>query len=496
MQAINGTCDLKPSRYNVVFRINDTDTFYVFNCVRRSSAIVPRYFELVYGDASYRDTSSAESLSTLLKLGMVVTSKEAEENEIFTRVFFERFPAGGYLGLTICPTLNCPLACPYCYQRPSRITAKKEWNMSPDVEHAVLRFAEANLRGRDGLSVCWYGGEPLLRWNQFRRLSSNLRALVKEQGKNYHAGIVTSGWTLSEKKVCELVDEHGVTWVQVTLEMPPQRHQERRLGPKGENILPHLVKVITAAATHLTVDVRLNLAPDDLSDRTSQEIITFLTESGILQNPNVKAITPCLIDADLYYRAEKVRVELTDEGNFRNPPPTFSLEQLRAKVLRARVEAEGASSIEEERRLFSFFKRSLCGALQRDSFVVLPDGSLHKCWSTVGHEGEEVGNVMDGVNLSSPNLGKWLRFQLSDFKECQNCAIFPICLGGCAFYRLQNLPAEQRCMSGFIECLAKVATVEVHKALSLGKVTVTLVTSDLSSLPAYLVQDAPARAQS
>jgi len=264
-----------PSRYNLVYRINDTDTYFVFNCLRRSAAIVPGYFNLSSRPLEFSE-QTAPHRAKLRELGMLVPDARQERDELVAKVAFERFPGHGFLSLTILPTLNCPLYCPYCYQGSDKAIYHRHGSMKADVEEALLKFAEANLVGRAGLAVSWYGGEPLLRWKQFTRLSGKLVAVVEEAQKRYSATMVTSGWGLSDKRTRELAEKHRITSLQITLEMPPARHAERRLGPKGQNILRHLVEVVAAASKYLTVNLRLNLEAGGFFAETAHEKKFFL----------------------------------------------------------------------------------------------------------------------------------------------------------------------------------------------------------------------------
>ena len=62
--------------------------------------------------------------------------------------------------LTVCPTLACNFACPYCFQGHGRTYE----SMSREVRDEVVSLAERMLdaSGASRLRVTWFGGEPLL----------------------------------------------------------------------------------------------------------------------------------------------------------------------------------------------------------------------------------------------------------------------------------------------------------------------------------------------
>ena len=73
--------------------------------------------------------------------------------------------------LTIAPTMACNFACGYCFQGLLKPTKK----MGREVQDAILTFIKAQ-EGLKGLSVVWYGGEPLMGRDSIYRLSDSLIA--------------------------------------------------------------------------------------------------------------------------------------------------------------------------------------------------------------------------------------------------------------------------------------------------------------------------------
>jgi len=94
-----------------------------------------------------------------------------------------------YLSLTIAPTLNCNFMCPYCYEEEN---ARQVSFMSKEVTDNTLRFIKHQLNGPNaGVSISWYGGEPLLAVHTIQYISQELKKVI---GNRLSASITTNGF--------------------------------------------------------------------------------------------------------------------------------------------------------------------------------------------------------------------------------------------------------------------------------------------------------------
>src|SRR5690606_23118219 len=75
------------------------------------------------------------------------------------------------LSLTIAPTLDCNMCCPYCYED------KNKTVMSEEIQNKLIDFVERHLKDYpniESFTVTWYGGEPLLQKEIVYNLSREL----------------------------------------------------------------------------------------------------------------------------------------------------------------------------------------------------------------------------------------------------------------------------------------------------------------------------------
>lgn len=80
-----------------------------------------------------------------------------------------------------------------------------------------------------------------------------------------------------------------------------------------------------------------------------------------------------------------------------------------------------------------FFTGDTCTANRNYEYVVNPDGTLTKCTHDVGIAERVIGSVFNSPsseNIKIPDT-YYDRFNPFYDKECSNCEVLPICLGGC-----------------------------------------------------------------
>lgn len=81
-----------------------------------------------------------------------------------------------------------------------------------------------------------------------------------------------------------------------------------------------------------------------------------------------------------------------------------------------------------------------CCATSLSSHVIGPSGELYLCWEHVG-EPEKIVGYIDGSPGHQTDL--YARFKLHghcfDDPGCMSCGMLPVCSGGCADKRINNL---------------------------------------------------------
>ena len=215
---------MKYSKYNQIAKIPEEDAFALVNF--RTGAIMRMTpFQKGLFDRATELSPETKFVQQLLEAGFLVTYDELGRMKEKALSDSGRSQS---LGLTICPTLACNFACPYCYEEP------RSGRMSKETENLVVKFAKEHMElfGLKRLGVTWLGGEPLLCPDIIESLSARFLELCDGLGADYHAGIITNGWFLTEENI-RLLERSNVTFIQITLDGPTPETNDPFRKEKG-----------------------------------------------------------------------------------------------------------------------------------------------------------------------------------------------------------------------------------------------------------------------
>ena len=170
---------LKYSKYNHIVKLPEEEAFVLANF--RTGAIVRLTpLQKALFDLATAMPEHAKPIQKLLAGGFLVGYDELRHMRTQA---FQASGEGSGLSLTVCPTLACNFACPYCFEtaRPGR--------MSRETQDALVKFVgeEMTLFRLRELHVAWFGGEPLLCPDVIESLSERFMDACREQGAEYGA---------------------------------------------------------------------------------------------------------------------------------------------------------------------------------------------------------------------------------------------------------------------------------------------------------------------
>jgi uncharacterized protein len=325
------------------------------------------------------------------------------------------------LGMIIAPTMACNMACPYCYE------ANKQGRMSAETVEALIAYVENRAPGLQGISVTWYGGEPMLALDIVEDLSKSFMDIGKETKTGYTASLISNGYLMTPETVDRLV-EWQINSVQVTIDGPARLHNVKRPLKNGKSSFETILANVAYAVTKMKVSVRVNI--DKTFDRDVViELLGELKAAGLhdkiglyfgLIEPTAQVCTniaeSCYETAD-FSRVETEYFRLLLEHGFR-------IDKLPAP------------------------SSTFCMAQMTNSFLIDPKGELYRCFNHVGDPAQSVGNIRNEINYQHPNFRRLFAFDPFHEPRCYECNLLPVCMGGCPSRRSdRNLPAEQMCES-------------------------------------------------
>ncbi len=329
--------------------------------------------------------------------------------------------------LIIAPTTNCNFACPYCYEK--GIIPR---SMTKETEDGVVKYV--NNSTSEYLSYTWYGGEPLLRFNSIKRIIDNTLRLDKF--KKVDNIVVTNGYLLNSSFI-EYFRNKFLSIVQVTIDGCKDTHDKFRCHKSGISTYDRIVENIDMCLRELPdtkVIIRVNITDDNKDE--FHKVWKTLQEKWKGKNMD---IVPCYVDAHnecsvkvcSNHNKAKFYIDLYKEHNL---PVNF----------------------------YPSYQMGGCTADGKNSFVIDPEGYLYKCWVDIGKKERVVGSIFK-KGLSNPGLVAQYSLCADKYNDekCKDCHLFPVCDGGCSYFRLVGketstpynvCPIEKNDVQYYLEC--------------------------------------------
>ncbi|MDR0842568.1 MAG: radical SAM protein [Acidobacteriota bacterium] len=260
--------DYKFSIYNYLFDV--TGKRYVYNTLSTALAQIDDQTALAMAtnDISLVDTQYCEPLKSqhfIVEFGM----NEAHEYLYFyNRTRFAK--TSGTLAITLIPTYNCNLACPYCIQGQS----KTNKSMSDEDLIDILAFTESKLiqSQKDTVPIAkirasLYGGEPMLHKNVLVSFANGMYAIAQK----YNCEIIysmTSNMTLLDDDMLDLMRKYRIN-TQVSIDGTKEQHDMRRITKNGAgtyNIIMKNLQRLNNTGLKDCVIIRLNIDKNNIDE--------------------------------------------------------------------------------------------------------------------------------------------------------------------------------------------------------------------------------------
>ena len=378
---------MKLSKYCKLFI--SQGSYFIYSSLTNSFAQIESDVFNALDSGKFEDLPE-EVLQTLKSMKVLGVDDELEKEKIKYKILSSRFnPQKLYL--TINPTLACNFACAYCFegQLPNHI-------MTAEVEDAIVRFVNRHELAKE-IHVNWFGGEPLMAFDNIISLTKKLQRL----GKNYFAGMITNGYLMTPDKVAEFRNLH-IKSVQITIDGSAEVHNKRRPlrnGKKTFETIVHNIQQAQLVDADLNIIIRVNLDRDNQS--SFDEVLTLFPSKDY---PSVRVYPAFVSNAN----GIKSNCSFDDNGI-----ASFLLKQYYEK---------GRYS----KHFYPEFNRGACAVRKPNSFVIGPKGELYKCWNDVGIESKSFGTVYGAITNERILYNYLIKADPLFNKECDECAFMPV----------------------------------------------------------------------
>lgn len=367
-----------------------------------------------------RDYADGEMCEALRNMGILVADGESQAEMLADLRRGVIDAEDGISGIMIAPTMDCNARCYYCFEN----GAHRE-TMSAETADAVAGFIAENCTGKK-LYISWFGGEPLLAPEIIDRITFAL----KKSGIDVESTITTNGILLTDEIVARF-GEWGTYRVQISVDgIGEQYNKAKRFqGVEGDPFQEVVENITRVLDSGISVHLRINYRG---TDRSSIEdgFAFFNDKFGKYENlslygapldlPGEKSYSEFdTIEGDLYFDVLKMSLDggyEDDELNFR----------------------EGVNVSEETNVMLGNLLLSPfpvpCMMVNKWRFAIDSKGLLYKCQKHLGRERFSCGDVFGGVRRN--DTYKYFSTDELHDDNCEDCAIFPICHGGCNANRL------------------------------------------------------------
>ena len=421
------------SKYNQIAKIPDEDAFALVNF--RTGAIMRlEPFQKALFDRATDLSEETRFAQKLLEAGFLVNYDELGHMK---EKAVSELGRNKTLGLTICPTLACNFACPYCYE------TARSGRMSKETEEQIVQFAKESMElfGLNKLDVTWLGGEPLLCPDIIESLSEKFLKLCEEFEADYHAGVITNGWFLTEENI-RLLERADVTFIQITLDGPtPETNDHSRREKGGGSSFNRIMENIQKLGPYNTRP-KQNEKPTSKPDENLPKIAIRCNINR--ENAPLFETLRGKIDAIAARRGLNIST-YSSKMNIVKPSPS-EISQKEMSLSEYAVSQKPEDLV--RRWATSFERRDFCLTHHSHSYCIDELGNLYKCWEEIGNDDFAFGHVKDflhfGAKGNSDILETYSKMLFpTDDKECMECKFLPLCMGGCVHRRLLN---RKECM--------------------------------------------------
>lgn len=382
---------LKKSMYNI--SVNLGDDYVIANTMTGAVIKVSSDEWDDYVNNNFHDDFWKEN-------GMVI-SDEIDEIDLLSKIYNEAKCDKASARVTICPTLDCNFACPYCYEK------RKKGVMSLEVQEKILSEIERIYNeGITRIFITWYGGEPLLCKNIVCEMSKKIINISKKKNRECQFGIITNGYLIDED-IVDLFEKIEIRTIQITLDGNKEMHDRRRKCVDGSPTFDRIVDNIKLLAERgFYINVRVNI---DKSNAKGFEYVSNL----FYDIENIKCY-PAFVTEEITQTREQMD-KCFGQDQYENVLKEYNNDYKKLdidKLMRPQV--------------------SLCMAQHKYSFVYNYDGNVYKCINDVCMPEKALMNLLTDESNEQNHSIYMLRSPFIE-DDCLKCSYLPMCYGRCTW---------------------------------------------------------------
>jgi len=360
--------------------------------------------------AAGQEPSSEEerqNRDVLLEDGFLVRDRPDDDARLRAHLDKAREGIPGTMYVTLMPTLQCNLACHYCFQKEHPAFTK----MSSPAEDATLEWIlrQIDARGLHTLHLHYFGGEPTTRKDYCLRTAEVLSAAMRARGGTFRWEMTTNG-ILLDLDFARKMESFGPGAFKITLDGDRETHDRMRVYRDGRGSFDAIFEnVVALARAGCKVYVSGHFFPDQAA--SFEKLLDRFEGIGVAKLLAGVQFRPMV---DTQQRSKGTCTGCSEKQE------TQTLVQLNKSIERRKMTplAHKGSTLE-----------GLLGPCElhwKNNYTIDPEGRVYKCPAVAGLPGLEVAQV---ASREAEKIAPLL--ELRPWEKCGDCRYLPVCVGGC-----------------------------------------------------------------
>ncbi len=381
-------------------------------------------------DFSEQDLNEDADTVKSLRNAFIITDNPKNDLLQYQATTWGRRRVDDVYNITIAPTMDCNYNCYYCFEE-----QVKEY-MSDEIIERIAKYMNS-LPNKCRLNFTWFGGEPLLAFEQMKKLNQSL-SMPEDIDTDYC--IITNGYYMNEAVIDELHNLHIKT-IQLSIDGLYEDYNQVKCMKNDKRCFDTILKNIDYfAAKHKDIAMHIRVNMDNNTKDDFLNIVHFFYQR-YPENQNIKPYAAFL-------------------KNIGNATPESCACDFSSGTDKMQFALDMFQKTNNKYFLYPQNNFSECAVRNHNSWAFGPDGSVYKCWENIGNRENKVGFIDENGYIQITDNLKLTRYMYGADplcnEDCRGCFYLPICYGGCPHQRIleefENAPIQQCAKDcGYIE---------------------------------------------
>ena len=389
---------MKWSNYNLIHPLNDT-TSIIYNYAWEKLIIL--YNELL--EILNENSNNLDNLYNIhpdlyneLVSKRIVIEDSVIESDVIIKEIYNKLSSTPCLQLIINPTLDCNLACWYCYES----HVKNSYITAP-IYSSILRFVEKQLTNStiQHVNLSFFGGEPLIKASSIALpLAKEIKDLCGLYEKEFKLHFTTNGVLLTKKIVDEITRIHPNASFQIPFDGNRILHNQTKKFPNSRGTYDIILANIDYALSKgLKINVRCNFTEENIDSfkYLIEDLCSLSNYSPLNIALSLQQVWQANITPEVFNKADKIHNYAKGQG---------LMSDLAGKVCTS----------------------SYCYADYMNSYVINYNGDVFRCTAREFNSQNRIGRLNNtGEILTDGNESDRIHIRFK--KACIKCRLLPIC---------------------------------------------------------------------